>query len=50
MAIGMLVLLLRVDLDGLQLVGLDDLGVVRLGLGEGVVEELHLLFGDVDEL
>ncbi len=45
-----LVLLLGIDLDGMELVRLDHLGVVRLGLGEGVVEELHLLFTDVHEL
>ena len=36
--------------DRLQLVGLDDLGVVRLWLREGVVEQLHLVLGDVHEL
>ena len=48
--VGVLVLLLRVDLDRLHLVGLDDLGVVGLGLGEEVEDELHLLLGDVHEL
>jgi len=45
-----LVLRLGVDLDRVELVGLDHLSVVRLGLGEGVVEKLHFLLGDVHQL
>jgi hypothetical protein len=37
------ILFFRIHLDGMELIRLDDLRVVRLGLRERVVEQLHLL-------
>src|SRR5512141_2147916 len=48
--VRVLVLFLRVDLDRVDRLRRDDLRVVGLRLRERVVEELHLLLGDVHEL
>ena len=48
--VRVLVLLFRIDLNRLQLVSLDQLRIVRLRLGESVIEQLHLLAADVYEL